>query len=681
MLNLSRYLFLLVPLCLFAPPVCFSTEAEDSQKEQAEIAKLIEALGSSNYSTRYEAEDALKNLGVKALDQLNVAKNHSNLQIAALARYLLNSTGTVWFYEGDSPRISKLLKDYAIESPLNRDSILLVLSKLEADEGVPALARIARYEHNGDLSKRAALRLMGLSDAHVKAEQLTHRWDAIRKVSAEGNNTACKWLNRCADVYSRSLAQHSKQYRQDMKSITQDIVLLKPFDDYEYRALPLSLMKFTSFYIRLIPDEQESQWWKDQIDSEIKLLKMPSEDTSITIVEGLAQRGCEYLLRCERKDQAVELGRLLLDVPASSSEPKSILQRANWAIDYGMPQLATEMIIKAGDEAAAKSAKASKLEGIDMLQAYYDSAYWKYHLAESYLWQGRLEEANKLADEAMHSPKYSETYPMYIHLQGRMMYQWAINEFQNDNRARTAGSEKGKLYATVIYLTYFQEGPNYLNAIDTAGKIIERMDSEPKYADEVKQWLQDWSIEVDVFRGSYLFAKAKLQIKRGEIDAAKLNLRDAYKLQPDNVDALIELHNIHGDAVYEKEIGDLLDKELASLLADSKQHEAEMHSATPDKVIALKKEFANSLNTYAWVLCNTGRDLDNALQISIESNRLYKDSAEYTDTLARCYFVKGDLENAIYWQEQSFSLKPGQSQLLRTLLEYQDAAARKPLQN
>jgi tetratricopeptide (TPR) repeat protein len=682
-MKLKRCLWLVIPLWMSAI-VCTAcagraAETDEAQKEHDRIASLIESLGDSSYSVRQEAEYALKSLGVKTLDQLNVAKNHPNLQVAALARYLLKSTGTIWFYEGDSPRIRKFLRSYSTDNPMERDNTINNLSTLEADEGVPALSRIARYEYNGDLSKRAALKLITMEDAYLTPEQLKRRWTTIRDVTANGNNAACAWLLHCADIYARSLAQHTGRYRQDMTSLVQDIVLPKPFSNYEYRALPLGLMKFESCSVRLVTDDQETQWWKDQIAGELQLLKIPSEDTSITIIDELCKAGCHLALRCGRKKDALELAQQLSAVPPSANDFMSIINRAIWAMDLGMPAIATDLL--SDDEATGGKNAMARGDVLDMRISVRTSPFWKYHLAESYLWQGKFEDANRIASEALKSPKTDPSAGgMYIQrsLQSRMMYEWAANEYLD----RSSYTDIGVFSLSMAYAQFLQDGQEFEKAFEELDKLVSKIDSDPVYADSVKQWLQRYNdFEVDDIRASTLFNKGKSQRQRGEFDAAKASFREAYKLQAENVDALIELYEMDGDEAYKKEVKAMLDDAIEKLLKDCKDHEAKMRSATSDVLITAKYDLANAMNTYAWVLCNVNRDLDTALQMSLESNRLKEQSPEYTDTLARCYYAKGDFENAVYWQERCVSLSPGHRQLLLTLLEYRQAIAPKAARN
>src|SRR5437773_593627 len=78
------------------------------------IAKLIEQLGSNDFSAREKAQSELAQAGLEAYDALHAAQSHRDPEIALRARYLVRSmTGSVrWFADSDSPKVVAILKEY-----------------------------------------------------------------------------------------------------------------------------------------------------------------------------------------------------------------------------------------------------------------------------------------------------------------------------------------------------------------------------------------------------------------------------------------------------------------------------------------------------------------------------------------------------------------------------------------
>jgi tetratricopeptide (TPR) repeat protein len=64
---------------------------------------------------------------------------------------------------------------------------------------------------------------------------------------------------------------------------------------------------------------------------------------------------------------------------------------------------------------------------------------------------------------------------------------------------------------------------------------------------------------------------------------------------------------------------------------------------------------------------NTTGDYDEAVRLSQRSLEIRPDYPGYLDTLGRCYYAKGDFENAIKHQSQAVKLDPHSGQIRRQL--------------
>jgi tetratricopeptide (TPR) repeat protein len=73
-------------------------------------------------------------------------------------------------------------------------------------------------------------------------------------------------------------------------------------------------------------------------------------------------------------------------------------------------------------------------------------------------------------------------------------------------------------------------------------------------------------------------------------------------------------------------------------------------------------------NQLAWLVGNTEGDQDEALRCSLRSLELQPETAGYLDTLGRCYYTRGELENAVKTQRRAVELDP-HSGLIRKQLE------------
>ncbi len=82
-------------------------------------------------------------------------------------------------------------------------------------------------------------------------------------------------------------------------------------------------------------------------------------------------------------------------------------------------------------------------------------------------------------------------------------------------------------------------------------------------------------------------------------------------------------------------------------------------------------------NHYAWLVSNTEGDFDKAVSYSLKSLELNPDTPSYLDTLGRCYFAAGDLENAIKHQSQAVKMHPQVKVMQKQLEMFEKAQAKK----
>lgn len=128
--------------------------------KQGRIQQLIAQLGNDDYAVRQRAQEELVKLGFDAYDELSEAANHSDLEVASRARYLLRLIRVQWTAEDDPPVVKKILQDYGMHSPEMRARKIAMLARLLKGVGLPALCRLVQFEKYPVLSKFAAIEIM-----------------------------------------------------------------------------------------------------------------------------------------------------------------------------------------------------------------------------------------------------------------------------------------------------------------------------------------------------------------------------------------------------------------------------------------------------------------------------------------------------------------------------------------
>jgi tetratricopeptide (TPR) repeat protein len=86
-------------------------------------------------------------------------------------------------------------------------------------------------------------------------------------------------------------------------------------------------------------------------------------------------------------------------------------------------------------------------------------------------------------------------------------------------------------------------------------------------------------------------------------------------------------------------------------------------------------EIPTFYNQWAWLVANTEGDQELAVEYSKKSLELSPEEPSYLDTLGRCYYAVGDLENAVKFQRQAVALAPHYRVMQRQLELFEAALA------
>ncbi len=611
-----------------------SAAEKDSVEGELEnrIAQLITQLGSDHYSTRRQAQDQLKRIGVPALDQLRLAVRNSDPQIATAARYLVKSSFTNWTNDNDPLEVRKLLENYGTMDGKGREDAIRRLTLLRADRGLTALLRIARFEVSGELSRRAALAIFGTLNSPRMSkgtvEQDRQRWEAVFATASQGQNQACEWL---------------KEYAQAKTSAK----------------------------------EIDSQYWLATVQQEANLLAETPAETSQDVLVEFSRFVAEQLAKNHRPKEAYQVAKGLLDV---EYHPLDRTSKARdfciWALQNGFPKL----VIEQCEKTWMRSLRDTNLD---------------YLRAESHQQLGENDRAEEFALRAYSRNRGDKSRDVSLYdrnkcgddLLLRCQYAWAEREFRAaiemaDPLDRSTLDMIMKLSAVLV------DGQDYAGAVEVMKPTIDRFEKEPSFARDLNHdWTsrrsrgsvlegREMSTYTEMFRSDYLYYRANLKINSGDLNAAKQDLRDAFTANPENIDVAITMWKNRGDEKWDLESENAVNTAILSFREMIPKLERLVRSASSNDVATCKDEYAEILNAYAWILVCTDRELEVALECSQLSCQLKPNQFGSLDTLARCYFKAGKVKEAIETQQVVIALKPEMRELKRALEEYQTSNAK-----
>jgi tetratricopeptide (TPR) repeat protein len=186
---------------------------------------------------------------------------------------------------------------------------------------------------------------------------------------------------------------------------------------------------------------------------------------------------------------------------------------------------------------------------------------------------------------------------------------------------------------------------------------------------------------------SYHFYLGLAAIKEGDLPRARTELQAAVAFatrRPEpmisiNPDIVIAMAKAVGDDAEFQALTERTITRLEQYLRNELvKYESELTGASTRQVrLEAQRLVASECNQLAWLLANTGRKLDDAVELSERSLLLAGDTptitAIYLDTLARCNFAIGNLDKAIQLQSQALVRMPHERQMQRQLAEFQAA--------
>jgi tetratricopeptide (TPR) repeat protein len=180
-----------------------------------------------------------------------------------------------------------------------------------------------------------------------------------------------------------------------------------------------------------------------------------------------------------------------------------------------------------------------------------------------------------------------------------------------------------------------------------------------------------------ISRMNYFFAMHFHE--KGDAAKDREHLQTAIDNDPTDADVLIGMHRLPGaDEAWKKMTAEKITAAATDFRAevDGLKQLVEMTNSEAQRD-QFRKQLGLACNQYAWLVGNTIGNYDDAVKLSHLSLEMQPDYAGYLDTLGRCYYAKGDLENAIKYQTEAVKLSPYSGQIRRQLDFFQKERAAK----
>ncbi len=297
-----------------------------------------------------------------------------------------------------------------------------------------------------------------------------------------------------------------------------------------------------------------------------------------------------------------------------------------------------------------------------------------YFAAHARAEQGRDEEAEQLANQALAAPdgQTSSSIPsdamrIAYRLNQQDHVDWSRREYEAAIASAPAGSAT-QAFACWWLADSYHDWQAEKKAAEVVGKLAEVLRNDTQASAEYRR-LQSRR----VFGGSTstlptidaIFAKEHyfLGLHYQQADDCELawkHFKQACDHDEGDSDILIGMYRVSEPDSSERKLAlAKIDQLSQALLRQIDEN--------PDDPIAY--------NHWAWLIGNTTGDYEKAIRFSHKSLEISPETAGFLDTLGRCYFAAGDIENAVKYQRRAVELDSATRILKRQLDEFEAALA------
>jgi tetratricopeptide (TPR) repeat protein len=386
------------------------------------------------------------------------------------------------------------------------------------------------------------------------------------------------------------------------------------------------------------PDVMLHEWTK-LIDAE---LKQPPNETSPDIVGALIRFQIVRLKKLGKTDEAMAAIQRLVALEPGNAE--TMAELLDW--------LVRQKAWKAVDDLAQRfPAQFAAEPGL------------LYSLAQAYAEQDRKDTAEETALRAFRLNPGKQQRQLIHHLMAAQhlrqqgQFAWARREFEHV-ATQHDGAEHDDLTAmaqSMLAEMLHDQGQD-LDAADTLGKLVAAIDSRKITEPELNgRRPNEVRARMNYFAACHWESKGDAKKHREAIDKA-------LKADPTDVDVLIACYRVPDPSPeYRAKVLGLIKKSAAEC------HELIAAAQSAGERNAEESGLATSCNQLAWLVGNTEGDMDEALRCSRRSVELKPDEGGFRDTLARVYFARGDLQNAVLEQTKAAELDPHSGLIQRQL--------------
>jgi hypothetical protein len=393
--------------------------------------------------------------------------------------------------------------------------------------------------------------------------------------------------------------------------------------------------------------------WKELRDAEALQVAQGSGDSDETIARDLARLYCDVLRRADKDAEAdQELTRLNA---AKFVHPDDALPWLDW-------------LASRSEWETIKDFGALHKEVCEQRRTLL------YCVAEAHLRTGGEEEAERLASAAFAQAQDAMDHVAVSEFleDERGLFPWAEREL----RAARSPAEEEALYRVLADLR-LAELLHGQQQDDQAASVLEELTAATEQSQSVRTALvKEISRQLNEVAAQMHYLRACHLERQGDRQGQQAELEAGFRHYSRDIDLLIAMYRLPDPSPEWRE------KTLRAVRNAVRECRDEITEARRNVELAqsdaerqrTQRLLAYALNQYAWLVANTEGDQADALRASQQSLELRPGEAGFLDTLARCHFALGELDNALQYQRQAVDRSPHEGLIVRQLEFFQQAS-------
>ncbi len=588
-----------------------ATKYDKNQSLEFRIAALIQQLGSESYAARKQSESELMQIGILAMDQLQIASLSSDPQIATAALFVQQSIPQNWVWQDDSFQVQQVLDGYGSADLTDRASRLERLALLKDGEGLQALCRVVRYEVSGQLSRLASMRIMRIVSETPQDKAKSQR-QLVLEFLGDSQREPSMWV---------------RQFISDAEAGTFDV-----------------------------------DWWRDRAKREHQLLKENSRETRRNVMIDFYEWICQQMALAGHRSEAIELASSMLEL--IDAETFRLADACQWAIENGLPEL-VEHIAQMNQKLQTRFAEEPQL-------GYLLAESFQKRSMDSKAQETAQRVFERKRFQGL--PTQIERLNVGVDLSQRGQFDWAERElFASLEKADL--TSRITMVCLEVLSEMLGDGEKYEQAAEAWKPLVDRIENEPMFAKQISNdfpGTYDGKIIENVV-ARYHYFRGQSENAKGNSAVAREELKKAFVLYDENVDFLIAMSRVEGDESWKSFTQQNISKVLNRYREQIQAAELAAVQGGPRDSASVQGELAKFLNESAWLNASTNGNTAEAVAFASKACKLSPGIAAYVDTLGRAYFSNGQIQKAIETQQEAIALDPYSRTMKKQLAEFNEA--------